>query len=536
MTLFIIYLLKVNAVISVLILFYIFLLRNERFFKLNRIVLLGIIFSSFILPFTPAFNFFNIDQIDTHATTVTPFVKIYNSIGESQQSFSTAYKSIAAYPLSARWVNPLNIFFVVYLFFVFVLLFRFSFQLSSLIPVIRQSKKYQKQNIIYCQHDQKIGPFSFFHYLVINASLYDQQQSDQIIEHEIAHIRQFHFIDILLSELTQIILWINPLTILLKRYLKLNLEFIADETVLNKGTDKQKYQLNLLKISLNSSRFPLTVFFNSSKLKLRIKMMNSKKAPAYHLFKYAFLLPLFVVVYFIINPLSVQTLKAQVQKQIRPSQLDSIIAKCLDAMGGKEQLGAIKTIYIESKVSVSNGMTGISVYDIEYNNRYRHETTIGDQKVVVCESESKGWKMNPRDRSGIELTGKEISEYKPELYLGGYLFNYALLGNKIEYIGKEGAGSNEEYKIKVITKDSSEVTYFINANSYKLEKEVRIYASNGEIRKKIFNYSDFRKTDEGYIMPFSTAMTNSQDITVSYSVIKISINRKFDKKMFDKPE
>ena len=266
-------------------------------------------------------------------------------------------------------------------------------------------------------------------------------------------------------------------------------------------------------------------------------MMNSKKSPTRNLYKYAFMLPLILVVYFIINPLSVQTLKAQVQKQLQPQEIDSVIAKCLDAMGGKDKVNELRSIHTESTVSVSgNGMSGSSVYDIVFGERYRHETTIGGQKVLLCESEATGWKMNPRDHAGIALTNNEITEYKPDLYHGGYLFNYVELGNKIELTGKEKLREESVYKIKVTTKDSAEIFYYINANSYQLVKEVRVYKFNGQSKTRVFDYADFKKTEEGYIMPFSTTMTNPQGTAIHFTINKVTTNMDMDSKIFSKPE
>ena len=534
---FLIYLLKANAAISILVLSYFLLLRNEKFFKLNRAFLIAILIFSFALPLTPAANFFKIDQIENHPTAMNSFARVYNRISKSEQPIANIYRDIASYHPTAMRITSMQIIFVAYLFVVFILLLRFLFQLFNLYRIIKQSKKHLRDGIVYCEHDRELSPFSFFNYLVINKSAYDRKQSDQIVDHEIVHIRQWHIIDILFSELAQIVLWVNPLSIVLKKYINLNLEFIADESLLDHGIDKKEYQLNILSSSFNSMRYPLTNLFNSSKLKLRIKMMNSKKSPTRNLYKYAFMLPLILVVYFIINPLSVQTLKAQVQKQIQPQEIDSVIAKSLEAMGGKDKVNALRSIHIECTVSVSgNGMSGSSIYDIVFGDRYRHETTIGGQKVILCESEATGWKMNPRDHAGIALTNNEITEYKPDLYHGGYLFNYVELGNKIALEGKEELLGKSMFKIKVTTKDRAEIFYYINANSYQLVKEVRVYKFNGQSRTRVFDYADFKKTDEGCIIPFSTTMTNPQGTAIHFTINKVTTNIDMDSKMFAEPE
>jgi hypothetical protein len=86
---FLVYLLKANAVISILVLSYFLLLRNEKFFKLNRAFLLISLVFSFTLPLTPAVNFFKIDQIENHSTALKSFARVYDRISKSEQPIAT---------------------------------------------------------------------------------------------------------------------------------------------------------------------------------------------------------------------------------------------------------------------------------------------------------------------------------------------------------------------------------------------------------------------------------------------------------------
>jgi len=505
---FIIYLIKVNIVISILFLFYFLFLRNEKFLQLNRFLILSILLSSFLLPFITAINFFRIDQIQNHNAVVKPLVVLYNKISKSENTASSVFNRVARYHSNTFGITFTRIAFLFYILIAILLLLRFSFKLGNLYSIIKHYKKQLANGIIYCEHELELSPFSFFNYFVINKTPFTPLQLQQIEAHETVHIRQWHIIDILFSELTQIILWINPVAFMLKTQVKLNLEYIADENVLNNGVDKKEYQMNILQTSIHTMSLPLANLFNSSKLKLRIKMMNSEKTPARNLFKYAFILPIGLAAYFIVNPLSVQTLKAQVQKQMRPQQIDSIISNCMNAMGGSDNINALKTIHLESTITLSDGSSGISIYNTVYGDSYRHETIIGNQKVLLCESASQGWKMNPKDQVGTELSKNEIAEYRPDLYPGGYLFNYAALVNRSELIGKEDSNGITMYHIKVSTKDSVNISYYINAGSYEIIKEIREYNFNGNNKKRVLEFSNFKKTGEGFVMPFKIAVKN----------------------------
>jgi len=144
--------------------------------------------------------------------------------------------------------------------------------------------------------------FSFFHYLVLNEA---QHSSDNPTDHSTrkSAYPARHTIDLLFSELVSVFLWMNPFVLLLKRHAKLNLEYIADENVLGTGTDKKSYQLSILQSASDLQQPILSPLFNSSKLKLRIKMMTPKGTNS-HLYKYLFVLPLIVATYVAVMPLS----------------------------------------------------------------------------------------------------------------------------------------------------------------------------------------------------------------------------------------
>ncbi|HEX8546563.1 MAG TPA: M56 family metallopeptidase, partial [Cytophagaceae bacterium] len=138
--------------------------------------------------------------------------------------------------------------------------------------------------------ERPIAPFSFFNYLVINKLTYSDKQLNDIITHEKVHIRQWHSIDVLLIELVHCILWINPFLFFLKKALKLNLEFIADEKVISSGVNVVNYQLTILQNSLKSN-FHLANLFNSPKIKQRIEMMDTANDSNTKIYKYALVLP-----------------------------------------------------------------------------------------------------------------------------------------------------------------------------------------------------------------------------------------------------
>jgi TonB family protein len=86
---------------------------------------------------------------------------------------------------------------------------------------------------------------------------------------------------------------------MLRKELKINLEFLADQSVLSSGFDAEQYQMHLLRITYPKTAVFLTNNFNVLPLKKRIKMMNKRKTPQKGLLKYMICIPLLAVIFFV---------------------------------------------------------------------------------------------------------------------------------------------------------------------------------------------------------------------------------------------
>ncbi|TWJ00778.1 beta-lactamase regulating signal transducer with metallopeptidase domain [Mucilaginibacter frigoritolerans] len=312
----IIYLLKANVVISILFLFYLLVLKNDKSFWQNRFYLLFSLLLSLFLPLLPGMNFSNLDGLQRKITMANPLNSLYITFGNSQMvnthvstGVNTAHVAIQqGFILPSLMQTLVGIYLLVSL----ILLIRLAIKLLKLGILIKKTDKHLTEGIYHCAFDGT-APFSFFKYMVINKQLFNDRELRQIISHEKVHIQQWHSIDILFAELAHTILWVNPLMVYLKRCIKLNHEYIADSEVINSGVDKKDYQFSILHRSFKLQASQLTNLYGSSKIKTRIKMMNLKKTPNANLYKYAFVLLLVAASYFLINPSSAS---AALQKDV----------------------------------------------------------------------------------------------------------------------------------------------------------------------------------------------------------------------------
>lgn len=175
-----------------------------------------------------------------------------------------------------------------------LLLIKFLFKFYSFKKMKNSARLISGELTKIYQLDADIAPFSFGNAIFINKKKYTDEELQEIIRHEFVHIKQKHTLDIIWCELLCIINWMNPFVWLLRKAIKQNLEFIADDKVLQHGYDKSEYQYLLLKV-MGNRQFAFTNHFNFSSLKNRIIMMNTIKSAKIHLAKFLFLLPVIAV-------------------------------------------------------------------------------------------------------------------------------------------------------------------------------------------------------------------------------------------------
>lgn len=125
-------------------------------------------------------------------------------------------------------------------------------------------------------------PYTFLHYLFVSATAYDRGQiEEELVDHELAHIRQRHSLDVLLVEIVLCFGWFNPLVFWLKRAMQRNHEFLADEAVNETYLNVPGYQQLLLsKVALAPPSLSLTSTLTFQTTKQRLLMMTKQTSPA----------------------------------------------------------------------------------------------------------------------------------------------------------------------------------------------------------------------------------------------------------------
>ena len=268
-----IYSLKVGACLAVFYLFFKLLLSRETFHRFNRIVVLGAIVLSFVLPLC--------------------VITVYRTLPALPVSVLPAVSAAADLPAEGHafpWERLLGGLFAVGVAGAFV---RLCWSLGGVVRLIGRCDRRERldDGTVLVHAGDSVRPFSWGRFIVLS----DRDRAvcgEAILLHERAHVRMHHSADLLLTDLCGCLQWFNPAMWLLRRELRDIHEYEADEAVISSGIDAKSYQLLLIRKAVGGRWYSIANSFNHSKLKNRITMMLRKKSSRWTGARVLLLLPL----------------------------------------------------------------------------------------------------------------------------------------------------------------------------------------------------------------------------------------------------
>jgi len=222
-----IYILKFSACLAVFMVFYKLFLEKENMHLFKRFYLIFVIIIALGIPFI------TFTQYIEASPEIQP--QILNNISVDTNTQTNYWPTVL-------WsIYGLGV-------IVFGILF-----LKNLIQIlfkINRNTKVKSRNYTNVLLRNLVIPHTFFNYIFLNKHKFETKQiPKEVLLHEETHALQKHSFDVLFIEILQVIFWFNPLLFFIKKDIKLNHEFLADQAVLNNGFDTSAYQNTLLAFS-----------------------------------------------------------------------------------------------------------------------------------------------------------------------------------------------------------------------------------------------------------------------------------------------
>ncbi len=215
---------------------------------------------------------------------------------------------------------------------------------------------------------------------------------------------------------------------------------------------------------------------------------------------------------------------------------DDIINKHIEAIGGKDKLAQITSIYAEKKTEVMGNESSTKT-TILNGKGYKNEVAFGDQQIVQVVTDKGGWAINPFTgaTTATAMTPEEYHASEDVAYVPDPLFNYAQHGAQVEIAGQEKVGNVNAYKLKYTNKDSVAITFYIDSTTWYIIQMEQTADVQGQPTNVVTTYSDYTKTDFGIFVPYMVGIDMGQ-FNLKNTTTKVEVNKTVDPSIFDMPK
>ena len=294
-----IYLIKINVALMLLYGFYRLTVSRDTFFGLRRLTLWLIYAVALMVP----------------ALSLEYWVRDTPTMASMANVYADTFYPVVVVKAQASGITWMDMLLGIYWVGVAVLSLRLVWQLFSIIRLVVISRKQEVEGIMVHLLKGEGSPFSFFRWVFMYPSTLEGRQLHEVMVHECTHVSGLHSLDTLFSELFSIACWFNPFAWLMKQEVRMNLEYLADESVLSDGNARKSYQYHLLGLAYRQPNESTKIAnnFNLLPLKKRIKMMNKRRTSEIGKAKYFLFAPLAGVLLMVSN---IESVAREIGEQI----------------------------------------------------------------------------------------------------------------------------------------------------------------------------------------------------------------------------
>ena len=216
--------------------------------------------------------------------------------------------------------------------------------------------------------------------------------------------------------------------------------------------------------------------------------------------------------------------------------VDDIIAKHIEAMGGKDKIDAVKTIKMTGTMLIQEGLTAPISMLVKVPDQVRMEFTVQGLTAVQAYDGKSGWNVMPftgkKDPEAMSADDTKELEDQADIWP---LVDYKAKGNQVELLGKDKVEGTDAYKLKLTRKSGDISTVYLDADNYIEIKDEEKRMVRGTEREIETSLADYREVN-GIMFPFAVESSQKgspekQKLTID----KVEFNVPVDEATFKMP-
>ena len=216
--------------------------------------------------------------------------------------------------------------------------------------------------------------------------------------------------------------------------------------------------------------------------------------------------------------------------------VDELIAKNIEAMGGLEKIESIETMVFEGAI-MAQGMEIPFTMTQKRPDKMKIEASFMGMTMTQCFADGKGWAVNPMlgSTEPQPMEGLEAKSFALQADVEGALVNYKDKGYTVTYAGEAEVDGVPVYRLTLDTQTGIVMDMNLDKESFLvILQESRMTVEGQEIVTQT-RLKDYKSID-GLLMPHSIE-TSMGGMPVNALVIKSgTLNGEIDDSVFAVPE
>jgi len=213
---------------------------------------------------------------------------------------------------------------------------------------------------------------------------------------------------------------------------------------------------------------------------------------------------------------------------VSAQDLNEIIKNHITAIGGADNWNKLKSMTSEMTMKAQGAEIKLVVNQVQ-KKAMRADIEVMGMSGYQIITDKEGWSFMPfaGQTKAEPSTADDVKSSQDQLDMIDQFITYKDYGKKIDYLGKDDVEGTDCHKISLTDKEGEITTFFLDASTYYVIKEVSKRKANGKEFEMTKTYSNYKKLDEGIVFPMLSGGDEGE-----MEITKVSINKPIDDTMF----
>jgi hypothetical protein len=198
---------------------------------------------------------------------------------------------------------------------------------------------------------------------------------------------------------------------------------------------------------------------------------------------------------------------------------DEVVAKLIDAMGGKEKLQSIKTVKRIGYLEQGGQKIPFNYYCI-HSKAERTEISFNGLTYYQVVTKDSGYNFNPFQgmQTPERMTAEDVKQAQDELDQQSVLLDYASKGHTVELLDREDVDGVDAIQLKINLASGKTLFYYIDPDNYYIIRIKIKGRSNGQEFTNTADYYNFKKNKDGILFAYTQDNITFEDIEVNGTI------------------